>query len=298
MKSKGMNRKNFIKFYSSWFSSQRYETMVTENIETLLPLFETLTPENRIKQAIPLMETGVYFSALGSYTCIENPLLGWETIKKAILYRYWEHRICYRYWQKPERKKKGAYDVSANVPSLIALSNVIMPMEGTWLAKLFCSSMYDGCLYWDGRTDEFPHFVYWLLNIKYNFSNHATNIQHLRYPYDEIANNWNDPDNLAKAIRCLCDHHLTSNDPRFDDECVDFDDHLSIINPVEIHLLEHVRHSLNLDILPISHEILQPPFYPIPDFVQQISNEKIISEDKILQQVIALNKDWCDCPED
>jgi hypothetical protein len=293
MKIRGMDRKKFVRFYTDWFSPMRYNLMVKDNINTLLSLFKNITSELRIKQSVPLMQMGAYYSALGCYTCINDPLLGWKTIKKSILYRYWEHRIGYRYWQNPERQKKGGYGVNTDIPCLVALSKVIMPFEGEWFAKHFASSVKDGSLYWGNNGNEFPHFVLWLLNKQIVFFNKFSDSK-LCHPYDKIAQSWNNSNDLADAIYNICDHHLTSNYPGFDNERVDFDDHLAIINPVEIHLLEHIRKRLGLNTPQVYHELLQEPFYPIPDFVYEISTEEIISEDKFLQQVIDLNKDWCD----
>jgi hypothetical protein len=45
-----------------------------------------------------------------------------------------------------------------------------------------------------------------------------------------------------------------------------FSDYFAILNPVEIHAIEFVRKQLGLSTPIVEHELLQPPFYPIPDF--------------------------------
>jgi hypothetical protein len=295
MKVQGINRKRFIKFYKEWLSEPRhYNFMVDDSLKTLSSLFDTMSPELRIKQAIPLMLIGVYNFAKGGYDCFNDARLGWKTIKKAILYQYWEHRICYRFWQNPERRKKGSYDVNTTIPHLVALSKVITPIEGAWFAKYYATSVKDDNLYWNKDDDygnKFPYFVIWLLG-KLGFTNEFGDSK-LFPPYNKIALSWNNSSDLANAIHIVCDHHLVSNTENSKGEMGDFFDHLAIINPIEIHLLEHVRKALGLDTPSVNHELLQEPFYPIPDFVNEISTEEIINEDKVLQQVIDLNKDWC-----
>jgi hypothetical protein len=68
------------------------------------------------------------------------------------------------------------------------------------------------------------------------------------------------------------------------------------LNPIEVHALEYVRNQLELPTSKVEHELLQPPFYPIPNSVKNISTEQIIAEDQLLHDVVEFINDWVKYP--
>jgi hypothetical protein len=89
---------------------------------------------------------------------------------------------------------------------------------------------------------------------------------------------------------------MYANNRDWDNHNAEFSDLFAGLNPIEVHILEYVRNQLGLPTPKVEHELLQPPFYPIPDSVKNISTEQIIAEDQLLHDVVEFINDWVKYP--
>jgi hypothetical protein len=76
------------------------------------------------------------------------------------------------------------------------------------------------------------------------------------------------------------------------DHYAEFRSHFTMINPVEIHVLEYVRSSLGMTTPKLEHELLQFPFYPIPEFIYSVTVDTILAEDELLQKIVHDSNSW------
>jgi hypothetical protein len=190
----------------------------------------------------------------------------------------------------------GTVPILANIA---ALGLVISPKEGDWLLNQMKLGLADGRLGWD-YDDFYGAYLVRLYQMFKGEPDIPVTPPDLRknwhHPYEKIFDNWNDEEHLAGTIYDMCEYHMHANNRDWDNHIAEFSDLSTGLNPIEIHALEYVRNQLGLPTPHVEHELLQPPFYPIPDSVKNISTEQIIAEDQLLHDVVEFINDWVKYP--
>jgi hypothetical protein len=180
-----------------------------------------------------------------------------------------------------------------------------MTNEGFWFLDLMNQSLQNKYLEWSGE-DYYSIFLvrlYRKLIGEPDIDPKPPKHWNWEQPYSNFFEAWDDNKKLHDTIYSLCDYHLCWNDRDSAKHRAEFSDYFAILNPVEIHAIEFVRKQLGLSTPIVEHELLQPPFYPIPDFVHNITKEDILREDDLLRTIIESYQGWCDsvpngdCPD-
>ena len=300
--NKRFNRDTFLKKYSKWIDDENIrEGRLLEPERVLETLLENnrLSYEERIKVACEIAFIAAYYRATGPALCFKDPAAGWRQIKRAMLYSYWYDRISCRardFWEVPRGEVKRPFNNVAHMSPCASLALVVARPEAIWYLDLLERSLSDGSLSWIGE-DFFAAFLvrlYRKLKREEDIKDIPPNPDDWDNPFGDFFNYWDDEDKLADTIRKMCDYHLFWNYDKSDEHEAEFSNPLSVVNPVEIHALEAVRSELGLSTPTVEHELLQPPFYPIPDFAKNITTEEILAEDDLLRRIVELNQPWCD----
>jgi len=294
---------NFLDAYSAWtYDESIREIRLLEPQQDLKDLLasERLSYEQRISISTETRWISGYYFVQGTVLCFNDPDAGWRIIKRALLYDYWDTRITLRardFWRVARGQKKKPSENALNLTIEAALALVMARSEAMWYLDLLEQSLSDGTLAW--FDDDF--FSAYLVRL-YRKLKREEDIKGLppraaegwEHPFDDLIDSWDDEEKLAAAILRACDYHLRWNRDDTDEHRAEFGAPVAIVNPVEVHALEAVRNELGLSTPTVEHELLQPPFYPIPDFAKNIANEDILAEDGLLRRVVELNQPWCD----
>jgi hypothetical protein len=310
-KPKPIKREIFLKRRNHVFSNDNIEWSVTTQEKDIHQLLQIL-PENRIitehyvKIANRMSVRGGYMAVEGMYLCLDGDIdKGWYLIRKSLIYRFLISYVCFPIWDKQKNVKQRPseltyyIDIVSLLVNIAGLSLVISPKEGDWLLNQMKLGLTDARCGW--RYDDFygAYLVrlYQMLkgepDIPIYPPNHRKNWDH---PYGKIFCHWNNEKNLASAIYDMCEYHMYANNRDWDNHHAEFGELSAGLNPIEVHILEYVRNQLNLPTPKVEHELLQPPFYPIPDSVKNISTEQIIAEDQLLHDVVEFINDWVKYP--
>ncbi|MDY0165553.1 MAG: hypothetical protein RBS80_03370 [Thermoguttaceae bacterium] len=240
-----------------------------------------------------------YYFATGAVVCLSDVENGWRLIKRALLYSYWKHRILCRS-RDFGRKPKGPLTNAFNLTTATALGLAIAWPEGIWYLELLERSLSDESLSWFG-DDFFTAYLvrlYRKLKRKEDIGGIPPKPQKWEHPFDDLIDCWENEERLGDAILRACDYHFRWNGMDRGTHRAEFGAPVAMVNPIEIHALEAVRAELGLSTPRVEHELLQPPFYPLPEFAKNISTEDILAEDDVLRRIIELNQPWCDGMED
>jgi hypothetical protein len=298
--NKGIDVKSFREDIGNYFTKEKTRRdMIDNNVEKIYEhLREPLSIESRIFISTAMESIASFYSTVGTLYCFDEPYNGWKTIKRGMLYSYWSRKILNRQWQCFRGKIKQGFTNILYVTNHAALCLAIMPEEGLWFLDLMNQSIENGFLNWTNE-DYYSIFIirlYRKLKFQSDTPSKPKKGLEIEQPYSNFFDSWEKEDKLKATIIKLCDYHLQWNDSDADigDHRAEFSENFATINPVEIHALKYVRSVLGLFMPEVEHELLQPPFYPIPDFVRNISTEKIIAGDDLLHHIILANQDWCD----
>ena len=293
-----LTRESFIRRVSSCFSpdSARDKRLCESEKEIAEALEHELNLDDRVIMTRPMHIISGYHTAVGTLICSDDAFSGWKQIKRGMLYYYWRCKILNRQWLRFGKRIRRGFANSLHIANYAALCLRIMNKEGNWFLDLMDRSLSDGFLNW-GNDDGYPLFLV-RLHRKLNSNEEQVytpeKIKENTMPYNNVFEHWNNSDKLLDTITTMCDYHLRWNDSDTPNHYAEFSDYFAAFNPVEIHALEYVRKNLGLVTPNLKHELLQVPFYPIPDFVDSITTEDILKEDKLLSEIIRKNKDWCE----
>jgi hypothetical protein len=310
-KPKPIKREIFLKRRNHVFSNENIEWFVTTQEKDILQLLSIL-PEHRIVSdhyieiVVSMATRGSHLGTEGTYLCLDGEIdKGWYLIRKSLVYRFLEPYACFPIWERQKDKKRRPSELVytrgpiSTLANIAALSLVISPKEGDWFLNQMKLSLADVRFGW--RYDDFygAYLVrlYQMLKGKPDVPVHPPNTRKDWYhPYEKIFDNWNNEKGLATAIYDMCEYHMYANNKDWDNHHAEFGELSAGLNPIEVHVLEYVRNQLGLPTPKVEHELLQPPFYPIPDSVKNISTEQIIAEDQLLHDVVEFINDWVKYP--
>jgi hypothetical protein len=310
-KPKPIKRENFLKRKKHVFSTENIEWSVTTQEKDILQLLQILpehrvSPDHYIKIALSMLIRGCHLSVEGTYLCLDGDVnKGWYLIQKSLIYRFLNPYVCFPIWDKQKDTKRRPselvyyIDIVSLMTNIAGLGLVISPKEGDWLLNQMKFGLTDARCGW--RYDDFygAYLVrlYQMLKDEPDIPVYPPNPRKNWYhPYEKIFDNWNDDKGIATAIYDMCEYHMYANNRDWDNHNAEFGDLFAGLNPIEVHALEYVRNQLGLSTPKVEHELLQPPFYPIPDSVKNISTEQIIAEDQLLHDVVEFINDWVKYP--
>jgi hypothetical protein len=311
MKPKRKTVKDFIKIKHKVFTDDNIEWSVTTQEKDIHLLLQIL-PEHRIitehyvKIANRMAVRGAHVATEGTYLCLDGDIgKGWYLIRKSLIYRFLISYICFPIWDKQKdikrRPSELAYyvDIVSSMVNIAGLGLIISPNEGDWMLDQMKLGLIDERCGW--RYDDFygAYLVrlYQMLKGESDIPVYPPNSRkNWCHPYEKIFDNWKDEKGLATAIYDMCEYHMYANNKDWDNHNAEFGDLFAGLNPIEVHVLEYVRGQLGLSTPKVEHELLQPPFYPIPDSVKNISTEQIIAEDQLLHDVVEFINDWVKYP--
>jgi len=298
-------RNSYVLETRGWLDAEedcRYTEPTAEMRDTLSG--HALSLDDRIDLAVNMPWIGTYISAKGAVTCFEDLREGWTLLKRGFLYYYWDCRIEARaadFWDLSKIAPDEAFfGLAKHYARDGALGLALGTPEATWLLEHVDSSLENKCLGW--LSDDFyaPYMLrlYRKLVGKADVTGVPSDPEGWEHPFVELVDNWDDGDSLAESIFRMCEYHMRWNRGDSPEHEAEFSAPYAILNPIEIHALEAIRRELGLATPQVEHELLQPPFYPVPDFVKNISTEEILAEDDLLRRIIEVNQPWCDGLED
>jgi hypothetical protein len=311
MQAKRKNKRDFLKIKHRVLNDGERQWSVEEqesNIRRLLqmPQQQKIVKDHSVRMVICMFIRGAYMAAEGTFHALaDNAYQGWYLVRQSLLYRFFTPYVCFPIWKKGNedihrlRSAMPYYiDLVHSQANIAGLSLIISPKEGDWLLNQMYLGLSDARFGW--KSDDF--YGAYLVRLYRMLKGDEESIQppnprkNWVHPYDNIFANWNNADGLAAAIYDMCEYHMHANNRDWDNHDAEFGDLFAGLNPIEIHVLEYVRHQLGLPTPRVEHELLQPPFYPIPDFVKNITTEQIIAEDPLLRDVVQFLNDWVEYP--
>ncbi len=238
-----------------------------------------------------------YLAISGTSICFAEPVLGWKELKTAVLYHYWAKRIQIK--RKEFLSTTAKIGIVEEYTEYAAIGLPLCPQYAEFLLRVLDDSMRNQRLNWYPQ-DHYPVF---LVRLYRKLAGHEDLADRdfldkaWEHPYDLVFDGWDDKNKLAEAITKMCDYHLKWNTytKRKGHES-EFRKAVHCVNPVEIHALEYVRKQLGLSTPKVKHDLLEPPFYPIPPEMDAITEEAILEEDTLLREIIQKNKEWLESP--
>ncbi len=297
-----LDHAGFLKEFADWDDyEQNRNVRFTEPAAGIRELLsgDILSYEQRIQVSVDSGWVGSYCYTNGAVLCFTDSSEGWRQMKRGLLYCYWHDRIAYRardFWDVPEGEKKRPFELVSSLTNEAALALPIARAEGIWLLDLLERGLTDGSLWWDGNDFYGAYLLrlYRKLKQEEDIKDVPPKAEAWEHPFGDLIDQWDDEEKLGNAILAMCDYHLRWNRDDTEEHDAEFGVPFAIVNPVEIHALEAVRSELGLSTPRVEHELLQPPFYPIPDFAKNITTEEILEEDDLLRRIIEMNQPWCD----
>lgn len=306
MPPKRKTRKDFLKLQSKALSNNEYGWSVVKQekeLRDLLMLDENKWSQEKasVRAGISLSIRGCYLATEGAYLCFDSIDDGWYMLKKSILYRILTNYITYYNWKTNPGNNRWIRASSSIATNLATLGSVISSKESNWLLSKINESVdiKNGTGYISYQTtDYYLNFVvrfYRMIEGLPNFCKSIPDLQKWREPYSLIFDCLNDSEKLASAIYNICEYHMIANNCDWDGHDAEFGDLPYCVNPVEIHYLEYVLKRLGVPFPLVEHELLVPPFYPIPDSVLQVTTKQIMDDDPLLKEVyqrVCQNKEF------
>ncbi len=300
-------RAAFEKRMAEWLGRERtHRQMVTEPQAEIEPSLGKSTLEFTDRMGLPasMQSMASYFGAEGALRCFTDPVVGWPLIRKGLLYYYWLCRLrCHgrQFWKVRRGQKREAFTHVANLANQAALGLALCPDEAFWMLDVMERGLSeDEPDVWWGGDDYYSAYLvrlYRMLQGRDDGPVVPPDADPWETPYPAVFEHWNDEAKLAETIHQMCEYHLYWNYDETEDHDSEFDDHFAGVNPVEIHALEYVRTQLGLSTPRVEHELLQPPFYPIPDSAKNITEAEILEEDDLLRRIVEANRDWLEGDE-
>lgn len=300
------NHAKFRKEYTKWINDPKMRrARLEEPIQDAkrVVLADTLSHEDRVDIGAEMAWIGPFYCAQGAVLCFTDPSQGWKLMKRGLLYSYWRERIVCRrrdFWEPNEGRDRNWFALVSRLTHTAALGLAIARPEAMWLLDVMERGLTDGCVSWSS-SDFFGAYLlrlYRKLKRQPDIENIPPDAEDWNHPFYDLIDSWDDEEKLADAIRAMCDYHLHWNYEETEEHDSEFSAPFAMVNPIEIHALEAVRSELGLSTPKVEHELLQPPFYPLPDFAKNISTEEILAEDDLLRRIVELNQAWCDGLED
>lgn len=232
----------------------------------------------------------------------DNTEEGWRDLKRTLLYFIWNKKIWFRvidFWPGKSKIRPGAYGLVEQYSRYAAILLPVFPETGKEILKVLDESRSNQQLEWE-KGHHYPIFLvrlYRKLVGKEDLT--GTEMGFLdrkwEHPYNDVLDNWNDESGLATAILKMCDYHVAHTKyGKTKGHGNEFPHPIHCLNPVEIHALEYVRRQLGLPTPKVEHELLELPFYPIPDSLDSWTEENILAQDALLRDIVDRNKNWCD----
>jgi hypothetical protein len=293
---------DFLKEYTKWVNDEetrqwRLEEPTEEAEEIVSQGF--VSWEQRVDVASNMARIGPFYCTQGAVLCFSDPQQGWRLMERGLLYSYWRLRIVCRgrdFWEVHEGTEKRSCELASSLTDPSALALAVRRPEAIWILDAMERGLNDGSIsWWD--CDFFAAYLvrlYRKLKRQDDIENIPPDATDWVHPFNDLIDHWDDEEKLAQSIREMCDYHLHWNYEETEEHDSEFSAPFAMVNPIEIHALEAVRSELGLSTPRVEHELLQPPFYPIPDFAKNIPTEEILAEDDLLRRIIELNQRWCD----
>jgi hypothetical protein len=245
-----------------------------------------------------------YYASKGTIKCFDSLQEGWYLIKKGILYDYWNHKGRMRltdFWDEDSRNKVGFLGEVAELKNILGAGFLLAPIETFDLFDLVIKQIETQYISWND-DDFYPEYLVRLYSMLQKKSEWKSLIARPRrwwnHPFRDIFEHWNNETKLARDITAMLDYHVKWNSGFSQDHRSEFDSHFTMINPFELHVLEHVRSQLGLTTPKVDHILTQSPFYPFPDIVKNISSDEIYAKDELLRKFVEKNRDWCNGSDD
>jgi len=296
------NQSKFRKEYSEWINDNEVRTWRLEKpmreAQELLSV-GTLTHSQRVAIGGKMARIGPFYCAQGAVLCFSDPAQGWRLMKRGLLYSYWDERIACRrrdFWEPDPEREDDHWTLASSLTDEAVLGLAIARPEAIWLLDVMERGLTDGSISW-WESDFFAAYLVRLcrkLKGQEDIKNIPPDAEDWDHPFGDLIDNWNDEEKLAEAIKAMCDYHLYWNYEETQEHDSEFAAPFMMVNPVEIHALEVVRSELGLSTPHVEHELLQPPFYPLPEFANNITTEELLAEDDLLRRIVELNQPWCD----
>jgi hypothetical protein len=297
-----VNRAGFLRDYTKWVNDAQMRRMrLVEPTEEAKEIVSggSLSYEQRIRVTTKMDWIGPFYCTQGAVLCFSDPPQGWRLVKRGLLYMYWDHRISARardFWEVPEGEEKDSFALASSLTDPAAMGLAMSRPDAVWILDAMERGLTDGSVdWWD--CDFFAAYLvrlYRKLKRQDDIENIPPDATDWVHPFNDLIDHWDDEEKLAQSIREMCDYHLYWNYDETEEHDSEFSAPFAMVNPIEIHALEAVRSELSLSTPRVEHELLQPPFYPIPDFAKNIPTEEILAEDDLLRRIIELNQRWCD----
>ncbi len=300
------DRERFLKEYTEWANDEetrkwRLKTPAEEAVKLVSD--DAMPLDRRVELATKLGWIGPFLCSEGAVLCFTEPLAGWRLIKRGWLYQYWDHRISARardFWEPNEDREDDSFALASELAETAAIGMAIARPEALWVLNVMELGLASGRVsWWD--TDFFAAYlvrVYRKLRSEDDIKGIPLDAADWDHPFDDLIDFWHDEEKLASAIRTMCDYHLHWNGEDSEEHDAEFSAPYAMVNPIEIHALEAVRSELGLSMPKVEHELLQPPFYPLPEFAKNITTEEILEDDDLLRRIVEVNQPWCDGFED
>ncbi|MDR2168642.1 MAG: hypothetical protein LBP59_00690 [Planctomycetaceae bacterium] len=273
------------------------QTYVNESMQILSQ--STLSQEERIFFSESFRYLAEYYGSQGVVKCLDSLREGWYILKKGILYSYWANKISIRirdFWDEDSRNRVGFLGEISDLKTILGVGFILASVETFELFDLVIKHIDTQYISWN-NDDFYPEYLvrlYSMLQKKPEWKNPITRPRRWwKHPYRNIFDHWNDGTNLARDITAMLNYHVQWNCGFSRDHRSEFHSHFTMINPFELHVLEHVREQLGLTTPKVDHVLTNSPFYPLPNFVKNISSNEIYEEDDLLRKFVERNRDWC-----
>jgi hypothetical protein len=244
----------------------------------------------------------------GTILCCQNKIEGWKMIKHGFYYEYFAQKILFESRNKlissisdDEECDEEDDDGDIYVPDVMELQNLIgigfslAFQETEFFLREVEKSLQNGQFEWHKDDFYMEYFVRLFQKIQKRDVLIPTQTPFCKKwnpPFDAVFTHWEDDQNLIHAMYAMLDYHLKWNFDKTNNHYAEFRSHFTMINPVEIHALEYVRSSLGLSTPKLKHELLQFPFYPIPEFIYSVTLDTILAEDELLQKIVHDSNSW------
>ncbi|MDR2168602.1 MAG: hypothetical protein LBP59_00490 [Planctomycetaceae bacterium] len=300
----GVTQESYLVDRYSWYGADDgWAKQQINNITEILS-YKNISRSNRTAMFISLEFLAEYYACQGTVKCFEFPQEGWYLLKKGILYCYWSHKGIMRltdFWDDDLRNKVGFLRDVSELKTILAVGFILAPVETFELFELISKHIDTQYISWkdDDFYSEYLFRLYWTLQKKSEWKSPIVRPRRFwKHPYNDIFVHWDNEKKLAQDIIKMLDYHIKWNKGFSKDHFSEFHSHFTMINPFELHVLEHVREQLGLTTPKVNHVLTQSPFYPLPDFVKNISSDEIYSEDELLRKFVERNRNWCNGLED
>jgi hypothetical protein len=291
------SEKEFISLDANWAEQKTNDIMATLSKANL-------SRSDRSGISVSFSSLSRYYASRGTMKCFDSLHEGWYLIRKGFVYDYWAHKVTMRlsdFWDDDTRNQIGFLGNIDELQTTLAVGFILSPVEGFELFELVNKHIETQYISWqnDDFYSEFLFRLYWMLNKKSEWKSPIARPRRWwKHPYRNIFDHWNNETKLARDITEMLDYHIKWNRFHTRDHSAEFRSHFTMINPFELHVLEHVRQQLGLTTPKVDHVLTKSPLYPLPDFAKDISIDEIYAEDELLRKFVERNRDWCNRLDD